>query len=161
MEDTVIQTLEASFYEKILLYNDLLHCFKREREALINLDLDILWDISGEKEDICSKVTSVRQKITSIIDRGADETSSCFNRIIEMIPGENSAEFEKLYHTIERLKGEIETLRKENVSLIDHSLQFLDGMISIITGEVQTEISYDDKCQVSRTGGSLLLSREV
>ena len=35
MDERIIQTLENLIYEKIILYNDLLHCLEKERETLI------------------------------------------------------------------------------------------------------------------------------
>ena len=58
MDDRTIQSLENLIYEKIILYNDLLHCLKKERETLIKIDLDDLWQISKEKEDLCSRIPS-------------------------------------------------------------------------------------------------------
>jgi hypothetical protein len=52
MEDTTTPVLEELLSGKILLYNDLLRCFMKERESLINIDLDKLWSISKEKEEI-------------------------------------------------------------------------------------------------------------
>ena len=54
MDDTMMQSLEKLFYKKIMLYNDLLCYLRKERESLINIDLDKLWSISKEKEKICS-----------------------------------------------------------------------------------------------------------
>ena len=50
MEVADVQAMESLFYKKIMLYSDLLECFRRERDALINMDLDGLWRISKEKE---------------------------------------------------------------------------------------------------------------
>jgi hypothetical protein len=161
MDDTIIQLLERLFYNKIMLYNDLLHCFKKERESLLNIDVDNLWNISKEKEVICSKIKSIRQEIISAINLNIDQKSFIPNQILELIPGENRAKFQKLYLTLTRLKGEIEALRKENMIFIDDSLHFLDETISIITGETKSKIVYNDKCQLSRSDTNILLSREA
>ncbi len=161
MDDTIIQLLERLFYKKIMLYNDLLHCFKKERESLINIDVDNLWSISREKEQICSKIKSIRQEIISAINPGIDQKSFIPKQILELIPGKNRTKFQKLYLTLTRLKGEIEALRKENMIFIDDSLHFLDEMISIITGETKSEIMYNDKCHLSRSDTNILLSREA
>jgi len=161
MDDTIIQLLEGLFYKKIMLYNDLLHCFKKERESLINIDVDNLWRISREKEQICSKIKSVRQEIISAINPGIDQKSFIPKQILELIPGKNRTKFQELYLTLTRLKGEIEALRKENMIFIDDSLQFLDEMISIITGETKSKIMYNDKCHLSRSDTNILLSREA
>ncbi len=46
METFNVRLIEKLFYKKIMLYHDLLYCFKHERESLTNLALDLLWSIS-------------------------------------------------------------------------------------------------------------------
>lgn len=161
MDDHIIQLLEKLFYKKILLYNDLLHCLKRERESLINIDLDKLWGISREKEETCSQIKSIRQEIISTVNLGIDEESFNPNHILDLIPRESRAKFEKLYLTLIKLKSEIEILRKENMIFIDDSLQFLDDLISIITGKETSKIMYNEKCHLRKSGANILLSREA
>lgn len=162
MDDAIIHSLEKLFYKKIMLYNDLLHYFNKEKESLINIDLDKLWSISKEKEEICSEIKSIRQEIISIVDDpGTDQSSFNFNRILDLIPRENRAKFQKLYRTLIKLKGEVELLRKENMSYINDSLQFLDEILSILTGETKSEMMYDDKCHLSKSGTNIFLSREA
>jgi len=49
MNDTALKSLEELFYQKIMLYNDLLNCFKEERESLVNIDMEkTLGDIQGK-----------------------------------------------------------------------------------------------------------------
>ena len=161
MAETPIRISEAFLYKEIMNLSDLLNCFRRERECLVNLDLDALWDISREKEEICSKMDSDRRALGLGRGAGAGERASLGGRTMALVPDADRAELENLLDTAEGLKGEVEAMRKENLSLIDHSLQFLDGMISIITGEAYTQVSYNGKCQVNRVGTSLLLSREA
>jgi hypothetical protein len=162
MDDTMMQSLEKLFYRKIMLYNDLLHYFKKERESLMNIDLDELWRISKEKEDICSEIKSTRQEILSTItDPKIDKTSFRLRQMLDLIPKENRAKFQELYRTLINLKSEVDVLRKENMAFIDDSLQFLDEMISIITSERESETMYNDKCHLSKSGAPMLLSREA
>ena len=60
MEDHIIRSLERLLQEKIMLYNDLLQCFKDEKDSLIAVDLDKLWSISKVKDEICSKINALR-----------------------------------------------------------------------------------------------------
>ena len=161
MDDTIVQSLEKLFYQKIMLYNDLLDCLKRERESLLNIDLDSLWTISKEKEHICAKITSLREEIIAAVNPGIEEKSFNLNQILDVIPVKKRDEFQKLHLTLIKLKSEIEVLRKENMLFIDDSLQFLDEMISIITGETKSKIMYNAKCHVSKSGAPILLSREA
>ena len=161
MDDSTIESLEKFFYQKIMLYDDLLDCFKKERESLINVDLDKLWAISKEKEAICSKITSIREEIISAASPGIDQKSFNLNQILDVIPAKNRDKFQKLYQALMKSENEIEVLRKENAIFIDDSLRFLDEMISIITGDTKSKTMYDDKCHLSRSGANILLSREA
>ena len=38
MNDSTMRLMETFFYQKIMLYHDLLHCFNAEREALIEIN---------------------------------------------------------------------------------------------------------------------------
>ena len=161
MEDATVESVEKLFYQKIMLYHDLLHCFEREKEALINIDLDKLWKISKEKEELCSKIQSLRLEIISATSKGIDQKSFNINQILDLIPRENRAKFQKLNRTLIKLKSEIEVIRKENMIFMDDSLQLLDEMISIITGENRARLIYTDKCRYSKSGNSIVLSREA
>jgi len=161
MENNVIGLVETLLFKKIMLYNDLLHYFKEERESLINIDLDKLWKISKEKEKACSEIISTRQEIMSVVGSKEDIKPFNLNRIMECIPVKFKTEFQNLYLRILKLKGEIEVLRIQNMTVIDDSLNFMDEIISIITGETESRIIYNDKCRFSRSGPNLFLNREV
>jgi len=161
MENDVIRLVEKLFFKKIMLYNDLLHYLKEERESLISIDLDKLWRISKEKENICSEIASTRQEIISAVHSKEDQKSFNLNRIMEFIPGKFKAEFQKLYLRILKMKSEIEVLRIQNMTFIDDSLNFMDEIISIISGQTESRIVYNDKCRFSKPIPNLFLSREV
>jgi len=161
MEASMVALIEKNFYEKIMLYNDLLHCFRQESESLLNIDLDKLWRISKEKERICAKINTARQEITAALEVQEDQQAFDLNRIMELIPGECKAEFQKLYLRLIKLKSEIEVSRKDNMVFVNDSLQFLDDMIAIITGNDTSEKVYNDKCHYKKPNPYVLLSREV
>jgi hypothetical protein len=144
-----------------MLYNDLLHYFKEERESLISIDVDKLWRISKEKERACSEIASTRQEIMSAVGSKEDHNSFNLKRIMKYIPGKFKTDFQKLYLRILKIKGEIEVLRIQNMTVIDDSLNFMDEIISIITGETESRIIYNDKCRFSKSGPNLFLNREI
>lgn len=161
MENDVIHLLETLFFKKIMLYNDLLHYFKKERKSLISIDLDTLWIISKEKEKACSEIASIRQEILSAVGPEQDRNSFNLNRIMECIPGKLKADFQSLYLRILKLKGEIEVLRIQNMTVIDESLGFMDEILSIITGESESRLIYNNKCRFGKSGPNLFLNREI
>jgi len=161
MDANIIQSVESLFCDKILIYNDLLDCFCKEREALIQIDLDELWQISKEKEALCSKITSVRQEIVAILRPGLSHEPFNLNEIMALIPDAFAPRFQRLYIKLVKLKAEIDTLRKENMVFIDDSLEFLDEMMSVISGGEGARARYDERCRIKKSGHAMLLRREV
>lgn len=161
MEEPIVRLIDKLFYNKIMLYNDLLHCLKYERESLINIDLDKLWSISREKENVCANINATRQEIISAVVPQEDQKSFNLNRIMDLIPRECRAEFQKIYLRLIKLKSEVEVLRKENMAIVDDSMQFLDEMIAIINVNDGSRIVYNNKCNMTESGTNILLSREV
>ena len=161
MLKVIMQQLEDKFYQKILRYNDLLDCLKRERACLVGIDMDLLWDISFEKEEICSSLKSLRQEIMALISSDESQQWTSLDQILVSEPGENQERLKQLTHTVNRLKAEIETLRKENIRFVDHSLQFIDEIISILAGNTPTNNVYNQKCRFKKSVNNMLLYKEV
>ena len=161
MEEPIASLIEKMFYRKIMLYNDLLNNFYKERESLININLDRLWRISTEKEEICTKIESVRVKILSAVNQNNDHKSFNLKQIIDLIPLIYRERFQKLYLRLIKLKGEIDVVRKENMIFIEDSLQFLDEMISIIANETKSKFTYNDKCNFDKSSSHFFVNREV
>jgi hypothetical protein len=161
MDTLIMDMIEKFFYKKIMLYNDLLHCFEAERKALIEININKLWELSKEKDEICEKIKSVRTAIMGSIQPADNQESFHLNRIMDAIPKNHREKFEKLYLRILKLKGEIEILRKQNILYIDDSLKFMDEMIFILTGESESSFIYNDRCHFKSSGPHLFLNREV
>ena len=160
-EHVTQQNLEAFFHKKILLYRSLLDCLKKERDHLVNLDLDGLWDISRVKDELCARITSVRQQISAAIKTGAEQRVPSFNEMIAAVPTGKKESFQRLFSNVGVLKREVEAYRKENVAFINDSLRFIDELILNITGSPQTRNVYDNRCRLKKTGSRMLLAREA
>ena len=161
MEAFTVDTIEKLFYKKIMLYNDLLYCFEEERKSLIRIDLKKLWGLSKEKDEICAQIKSIRQNMSVAVNLENEQDSFNLNLVMDLIPRKYMDKFKKLYLRILKLKGEIEILRKQNILYIDDSLEFLDEMISIITGETDSGYIYNDRCHFNKSGSRSFLAREV
>lgn len=161
MEAFTVDTIEKLFYKKIMLYNDLLYCFEEERKSLIRIDLNKLWGLSKEKDEICSQIKSIRREMSVVVNSENEQDAFSLNQVMDLIPGEYRDKFKKLYLRILKLKGEIEILRRQNILYINDSLEFLDEMISIITGETDSGYIYNDRCHFNKSGSRSFLAREV
>ena len=83
------------------------------------------------------------------------------SRVLALIPKENIAKFQQSHVRLINLKMEIEALRKENMILIDESLQFLDEMVAVITGDNHNRMIYKRDGHIRKSGNQMLLSREA
>jgi hypothetical protein len=161
MDERAIQLLERLLHKKIMLYHDLLECFEKERESLINVDLDDLWRISKKKEELGERIKSIRQEIIACTFPRTNRESFYLTQVLELIPKDKRTTCHALYLTLTRIKSEIEVLRKENMIYIDDSLQLLDEIMSIISGNTLGRIIYNDKCHLCKSSTNTLLSREA
>jgi len=161
MNESTVHQLEDLFQRKIILYDDLLHCLEKERESLVTINMDALWIISREKEEICSKIENIRQEIVSAVAMDGQDSSAPLNRLLGQVPEEKSGTFKSFFLTLDKMKNEIELLRKTNMAFMNDSLRFLDEMISIITGGKEADMAYDQKSHLSKSGINCFLSREV
>ena len=161
MNETTLPSLEELLREEIALYCRLRDCFLRERQCLISMDLDHLWALSDEKHDLCSKIESLREAIACQLHPPQANGSFDVGRILDGLPRWQKASFQNLRLSLMGVKAEIENLRKENKVFVEDSLQFLDEMHSILTGEALTQSMYDRRSQFRQMGSRLHLSREV
>lgn len=161
MKEPIIRLIEKMLYQKILLYNDLLNSFHEERVSLISVDLDKLWRISKEKEEICTRIESYRMKILSAVNHNKDQKSFRLKTIMEWIPFEYKEKFQELHLRLIKLKNEIDVVRKENMAFMDDSLKFLDEMISAIANETQLNVAYNGKCGFEASSSYFFVNREA
>lgn len=164
---TAIQTLENLFHEKILLYQDLVECLKKERDVLINTDMDALWEIADEKQSVVSRIEAVRDKILSAlseaaIDHRMDAVSFDLARVYSLIPRMHGERIKRPYLSLVNLKGEIQRRSQENRVFIEECLGFLDELIGIIADTGKQNAAYDNGRSSRHKGqANLLLHREV
>jgi len=161
MEEPRIDLIKTFFYQKIMLYDELRRYLNEERAHLINIDMEKLWLISRQKEEICKRIASTRQEIIASVYPKKDQKLYNLNEIMSLVPHDRRSEFQKLHLRLIKLKSEIEGIRKENMIFIDESLQFLDEMISIITGATGSRMMYNDKCQFRKSETQFLFNREA
>jgi flagellar biosynthesis/type III secretory pathway chaperone len=164
---TSIETLENLFYEKILLYQDLVECLKRERDCLTKTDIDGLWEIADQKQSAVSRIESVRGKILSVlseaaIDHRMDAVSFDLACVYSLIPSMHAERIKTAYLSLVNLKGEIQRRSQENRLFIEEYLSFLDELIGIIAGTGKQNAVYDNgRVSRKKDQANLLLHREV
>ncbi|MFC1822935.1 flagellar export chaperone FlgN [Thermodesulfobacteriota bacterium] len=144
--------IEGLDRHKILLLQDLLHCLKQERENLINLDLDCLWEVMEEKNRLLTAIAENEaqlEKMRNEVSRNGEKPDA-----ESLIPGSLSLK-------IHNLQGKIRTRVKGNVAFIQESLEFFDEIISIFTMGGRVEHSYGHLTKNQKEFSPLIYHREV
>jgi hypothetical protein len=164
---TQIKMLENFFYDKILLYQELVEYLKKERDYLTKTDMDVLWEISAKKQDIVFRIETIREKILAAltelsVEHGMDVSSFSLAKVVSLIPSTQRVGLRKIYLTLVGLKTQTRQLSAENKVFIEESLDFLDEIMSIIAGFRAGNSLYDGGGVVKTKGHSnLLFCREV
>jgi len=155
------QALETLFQHKIMLYYDLRECLRNEQAYLIQLDLNRLWEVSRQKESLCTKLSVLRSEVMAVLQRKADEPFPNLGDLMTLLSTADKTVFHGLYYRLAELRSEVEALRKENMHYVNDSLEFIDEIIAIISGAAQRRDTYDRRCQLKKGANPLLLRREV
>ena len=164
---TQIEILKNLFYEKIMLYRDLVECLRRERDLLIRTDIDALWEVSDRKQSIGARIGAVRGEILkalsdAAIDHDMDSSSFRLSTVLSLIPDRDRVGFKKPYLSLVSLKSETRQRSQENKLFIEQSLAFLDELITLIANTDKAEPLYDEGGYLNSKGHkNLLLHREV
>lgn len=162
MEQSPLRDLEPLLQEKIRLYEALKACLERERESLIHVDLDRLWDISREKDEIGARIRAARQELlTRAGEKAGDHAPFALGRVPPSMAGAHGQPLRTLRQRLTILKGEVEVMRRENMHIIEDSLRFLDGMISLLAGEAPARLTYNNRYQWNGSAPLKVLSKEA
>lgn len=161
MNEETIQTIERLLFEKALRYADLVECFKKERACLTSLEIESLWAVSEEKNRLCAQIEALRSRIALAGSAGEGATVYDPHRILDATPAAQRRLVRNILVRIQKLKKEAEIMRQENRAFIDDSLDFLDEMISILSGEGDAQMLYNSRSRLRRPESLITLSREV
>ena len=159
----MVQSIEKLLEKKMSLYHDLHLCFNEERCALINVDVTALWNISSKKDTLCLEISQLRQEIRAVAAPLIQLDPFDLKLLSSILPREFLGAFNMAVHRLDRLKKDIEGLRRHNMIFMNDSLQFLDDMMTIISraGRSNAPMVYNRRCNIHKGKSTHLLSQEV
>lgn len=165
--DQSFGSLETLFFQKIMLYKDLVGCLEREREVLVRTDMEALWEIADEKQQIAVRIEAMQKKMTlALIEmKLADTTVGVLDhaRVYRLIPRVERERFRKSHLSLLNLKSDVRKRTEENRFFVEECLDFLDELIGIFTKGGPYEDSYGKQGRLPNRPGArnLLLHKEV
>jgi flagellar biosynthesis/type III secretory pathway chaperone len=134
MDQESTQMIEKLIETKIQLYHDLRRCLETERQALIHVEMDALWQISSQKEAVCGEIGRVKEAIASTATPFCSEPLVDLYQLFAVLPRNRLAAFSDSVQQLSVLKKEIAEMRKQNMGFMNDSLEFIDAIMAIISG---------------------------
>jgi hypothetical protein len=165
--ETTWQSLEALFYKKIILYQEVVECLEQERDCLIKTDMEALWEISDKKQSVVLHIQDIREEILSLlteasVDHHMDGKNFSLTTVLSLIPHGERERFRKPYLSLVNLEGETRQRSEENKRFVEKSLDFLDELIGILANVGEHTDGYTNAGVSSNANqANLLLHKEV
>lgn len=147
-----INILRNLYLRRVSLYEELLGCIKRESDNLIKQDIKGIWSSLDEKKEILEAI---------------EENTSCFpensgsNSVPADVPRQDRETIMQLKRKLSDLKQEIGIRVKENVSFINETLGFIDGLFSSLSNTDKRPDIYCRSLKKRNGSSNLIYHNEV
>jgi len=143
--------METHYRQQIVLCEQLLDCMVRERETLIDLDVDRLWSITEEKQHILRLIEGMQSQIER--DQATD-SKEALSPARHRVAG-------RLAFKLEQLKQDIRKRVTENVRFVGETLGFFDELVSLLAAGAQGADTYPATGRARKGALPLIYSKEV
>jgi hypothetical protein len=146
-----LEKTEAHYRRQIVLCEKLLDCVVRERQTLIDLDVDRLWSVTEEKQRILRSSEELQTQMEGHRSRDSKEVSSLAGRGVAG----------KLSLKLELLQKDIKKRVAENARFVGETLGFFDELVSLLAIGAQGPDSYPATGRTRKGALPLIYSKEV
>lgn len=136
MEQGILE-IERLCQEKILLFQEMLSVFQKEKKTIISADIGSLWVVTRQKQDISNKIKNIREHImasaleSGILDPLNVEEYSLL-KIISALPNRDKGTLANLRVVLNGLKSKIAALAHENRKYLEESMKTVEDLLQII-----------------------------
>ena len=154
--------------KKLSLFQELKLIFQREKECIVNIDIDLLWHTIKLKKEVGSKIAVLKESIFALFEEeyisiDMDIASFSLSKLIGQIPAS-----ERVKSDIMQLKTSI-IVEMEEIKAIAHANNnHVNSYLLVIDDVFSTIMNVTDKKQYNRSGpvangkkGNCLIREEV
>jgi flagellar biosynthesis/type III secretory pathway chaperone len=154
------------FQEKLMLYKELADVLAKEKQWIVNADVDELWRVSDAKRAIASKIDVIRTRILRMFTEAGIEHKMIpetfqNSRAISFLPVALREQLSGTLLSLGMVKQEVRSLSRENKQYIESYLSMLDDLMSVLTGRAETPSTYTSHQKVPETNSPMLFHQEV
>ncbi len=163
---TTASDIQNLFNEKIILYRELLECLRQEKKILMEPDVNLLWDISSQKNALAAKIEDVRRRILNTLTDASinhDMNVAAFrvSKILKILPDTVAQNSKKVHVTLVGIKEEIYQLAKESKRFVEGYLGVINDLIGVIANEGKYKPVYGNSPNQVHEKTNLFLHKEV
>jgi len=149
--------VEDSYEKQAAMLEQLRDCLEMERESLIQVDVDELWELMEKKNSLVVEIEKLGNAIKCLLNQ-------CFECSPED-PRTNALKewpwFRDLSKQTALMKEDIQTRLRENLSFIRDTLGFFDELVGIIVKGGTQEQGYEHLGKLPEVNGPRIYHREV
>ncbi|MBW2096086.1 MAG: flagellar export chaperone FlgN [Deltaproteobacteria bacterium] len=149
--------VEGSYEKQAAMLEQLRDCLEMERESLIQVDVEELWELMEKKNTLVVDIEKLGNEIKCLLNQH-------FKHSPENPRASALKEwpwFGKLSRQTALLKEDIQTRLKENLSFIQDTLGFFDELVGIIVKGGTQEQGYEHLRKPLEASGPRIYHREV
>jgi hypothetical protein len=149
--------VEDSYQKQASMLEQLGDCLETERQSLIQVDVDQLWELMETKKTLVLEIEKTANEIKYLMDQ-------CFQGSSEGPRATALKEwpwFRDVSRQTNMLKQSIQVRLKENLSFIRDALGFFDELIGIIAKREDRSQGYEHIGKPQEMNGPRIYSREV
>ncbi|RLB16113.1 MAG: hypothetical protein DRG82_09955 [Deltaproteobacteria bacterium] len=149
--------IEGSYEKQAAMLEQLRDCLELERESLIQVDVDQLWEIMEKKNTLVVDIDKLGNEIKCLLNH-------CFEHSLEAPRASALREwpwFRELSKRTTLLKEDIQVRLKENLSFIQDTLGFFNELVGIIAKSGAQEQGYEHLRNPQKMSEARIYQREV
>ncbi len=154
------------FQEKLMLYKELADVLAKEKQWIVNADVDELWRVSDAKRAIASKIDVIRTRILRMFTEAGIEHKMIpetfqNSRVISFLPAALRKQLSGTLLSLGIVKQEVRSLSRENKQYIESYLSMLDDLMSVLTGREAVPAAYGSQGKSSGANSPKVFHQEV
>ena len=130
--------------EKLALYKKLNAILQREKDCIVNIDIDALWKISGEKKKIVLKIHGLKEKIIDYIKqepaiKDPDAGKFGLSYLLRSLALSSDArkQLRQIKLCLDLEKNELSRAADDNKQYVRESLSVIDDIMSVFAGDAE------------------------
>lgn len=120
--EKIADQIESLLTEKYNTYRDLSELFKKERKAIVEMDISSIWEAATQKKHIGEKIERLRTSIEPLMKK--------FFRF--SVSNREKATFSSLNLAIDMEKAEMSRLASENQKYVQERLGIIENLVATI-----------------------------